>query len=202
MLPALGYSSGCLSLRLLLKSFIVSLITSGFPCVNCILTERIISPVCIKLLIRWPSAIFSAGTCKIMPSFVITAASVTTCFSSPPYAPAFINRPPPIVPGIPAANSRPVSPADSAACDTAGSDAPASAVIVLFSRSTSILLKCFRKFTITPSKPLSLTSRLLPRPRIKHGTCNSLQIFKITRSCCSSCGAAIHFAGPPTRKVV
>src|SRR5699024_7881104 len=54
----------------------------------------------------------------------------------------------------------------------------------------------------TPSNPRSLTSRLLPLPRINHGVSVSLQSFKTDCSCSSVFGVTKKCAGPPTRKVV
>ena len=72
---------------------------------------------------------------------------------------------PPIVPGIPAANSNPVKELSLAKAAILEFIAPASAYI-LFSSSKCISANLSVEI-IAPSKPLSETSRLLPFPKIK-----------------------------------
>ena len=83
---------------------------------------------------------------------------------SPSYAPAFINIAPPTVPGIPAANSRPVREFFVAADASAESLRPAPAYI--FKPSILIVFKFYVEIT-APSIPLSDTRRFEPLPIIK-----------------------------------
>ena len=82
---------------------------------------------------------------------------------SPPYAPAFINTAPPMLPGMPCANSMPVKDASSAAFATFELSAPAPATISL---PLTYTLSSFDVFMTAPRIPSSSTSRFEPFPTV------------------------------------
>ena len=72
---------------------------------------------------------------------------------------------PPTLPGMPQANSRPVSPCSSAARETSAMAAPGWQVMRV--PETSMSSRPAGQATITPRKPPSPTSRSEPKPRTK-----------------------------------
>ena len=103
----------------------------------------------LAILYLYANSISEHDLTTICPVFVFSKVTdSTTSFISPPYAPAFINTPPPTDPGIPEANSSPLNEALYASFATLERSAPASAVIV----SSAILIeeKCFPSSIITP----------------------------------------------------
>ena len=77
---------------------------------------------------------------------------------------------PPIVPGVPTANSSPASERWNASCTTEERSTPAPAQKRFASASKRLVRKSRPSETATPGYPSSATSRLLPRPITTHGT--------------------------------
>jgi hypothetical protein len=89
-----------------------------------------------------------------------------TSLVSPPYAPAFINTAPPVVPGIPHENSSPVIEWSAAKKETSIILEPLCAITVF----PSILMVLRFKVEITiPLIPPSLIIKLEPLPNMKVG---------------------------------
>ena len=107
---------------------------------------------------------------------------------------------PPIVPGIPAANSNPVSSFSLAKEAIAEFNAPASALI-LVSLSAETSVKFFKETTV-PSYPSSETRRLLPFPSTKYSAPSALKHSMTFKSCAVSFGLINKLAGPPVLNVV
>ena len=108
---------------------------------------------------------------------------------------------PPTVPGIPAANSIPVSFSLAAVFASFESITPAPAMMVssLFRTSNSVSRSVLM---IVPRKPLSPTRRLLPFPIMYQDFPDFLQSRTASRSSSSDSGIMNRSAGPPTRKDV
>ena len=82
---------------------------------------------------------------------------------SPPYAPAFILTAPPMLPGIPVANSKPASPLSASllpSLDNIIPDITFTVTSSIYSTSSNVSESCIT----TPLIPLSDTKRLLPLP--------------------------------------
>ena len=110
-----------------------------------------------------------------------------------PYAPAFIYTAPPKFPGIPDANSKPVSSFSNETLAIFDKRTPAPAFNISF--SFSILLKSI--FTTIPLIPLSATSTLLPFPITV--TCTLCSFAKANKNLSSSVSFTFTkiSAGPP-----
>ena len=110
---------------------------------------------------------------------------------------------PPTVPGMPVANSSPVSPRSTEKLSSRASIAPASAWITAndpprerYSRKILIADIFFRLMT-TPRNPPSRTRRLVPAPRTRQGMrCSLISCSSATRSCRST-GVTRASADPP-----
>src|SRR3954447_23194067 len=134
-----------------------------------------------------------------MPPRSITSAEISMSLNSPPYAPALVWNPPPIVPGMPDRNSRPATPAPAAVSATFRSSAPAPA-----STSSGVALisaKLRPSRTTTPAIPPSRTSRFEPTPIVVTGTSRGSAARKAAKSSASA-GRNSTSAGPPTRNQV
>ncbi len=111
-----------------------------------------------------------------------------------------MTTPPPTVPGMPEANSSPVSPCSRAARAAWAMDAPAWAT----NRFPSTVMRLIPgpTWATTPLYPSSSTSRLLPFPTTKNGT-PAISRYRLTFFSCSSLSnCRKQSAGPPIRKVV
>ena len=138
----------------------------------------------------------------MLPSGISASTPVITCESSPPYAPAFINTPPPMLPGMPEANSSPESDSRAAARAVSPSIAPAPAFTVQASASTSMLFIPSPIIITTPLNPLSLTSTLEPLPSTTYCAPSPRTISITARSSSTDAGSTSTSAGPPTLNVV
>ena len=118
----------------------------------------------------------------------------TYCQISEPKAPAFIARAPPTLPGIALKNSAPYFKLTWENLDNFAREVPAPESIKSF--EISRLLK-FLVCMVVPSKPLSLTKRLLPRPTNKSCV---LLFFKKLDKAASSSGTKNWLVWPPVLK--
>ena len=130
---------------------------------------------------------------------------ITISFISEPYAPAFILTAPPIVPGIPEANSKPVIPFCKSICARTASFTPAPTATITLSSlvfSFSISTSSNSILATIPLIPLFLTKMLLPLPI----TVICTSFFLATFIICFNSSMFFTFtnisAFPPTLKVV
>ena len=149
---------------------------------------------------RYDHSASSRETVTKSPSESMQVSSMQTSRNSPPYAPAFMMAAPPMVPGMPAANSKPDRPACRAACATSLLVAPAWARMIFPSMVISDRLP--RTCTTTPRTPESATRRSLPLPRIRMGVRVSEHTRWIRARSSILCGMAYTSAGPPMANVV
>ena len=119
---------------------------------------------------------------------------------SPPQAPAFMARAPPMVPGMPARNSIPTRPRRAAKRATLAQEAPAWARMPSSPTAARSCRQPWVSITV-PGKPSSATSRLLPRPSQSSGSSGSRRRRNSARSAASA-GRYRRRAGPPTRQLV
>ena len=109
---------------------------------------------------------------------------------------------PPIVPGMPWRNSKPVSDASHAVCATCLSDAPACATMRPSAASTSTSESPSPMWMTSASSPSSATSKLLPRPNTCQATCASFAQASAAATSATHPASRKSAAGPPTPKLV
>ena len=134
------------------------------------------------------------------PSCRMIATRWRICDISPPCAPALAQIAPPRFPGIARANSAPVRPASAASVESLAMESPESALIV--PAPASIVTPALRFSRTIPRIPASLTTTLLPRPRILSGHPLLCARRTTPRSVNRSRTVMRRSAGPPTRIVV
>src|SRR5262245_2142543 len=142
----------------------------------------------------------SSGPSHPLPSADTTNARTRIVLQSEPYAPAFIRTPPPAVPGMAQANSRPPSPASRARCRQTAFAAPPPTRRRWPSISTSARSPASRR---TSASTLSSAARRFePSPTVRIASSRSVAQAIAASSSATDAGRAKAAAGPPVPIVV
>src|SRR5581483_8890610 len=158
--PALGSPSGWPRPRFRFASAARRSIASRSPRASRISTDVTTKPSG-RSRRRYAKASSSRASRTSSPDRVTPAIASTTCEISPPNAPAFMRSPPPTVPGIPSANSRPAKPRAIASTTTRAPPALSSQRVLENDRPS---------LTVKPGIPASATTRFVPPPSTKTGS--------------------------------